>query len=177
MRKLRYMMRNNLIPKLHVNSPYELEIEVLKKNSIEGIIIDIDNTLVPWSEKFADEKVIELVNKLVKAGFKLCILSNGTKNRVAMFNRELKLPAVHNAAKPSRAAFRKAIKLLGTDPQNTAVIGDQIFTDILGGNRLELFTILVVPLSSKEFLWTRFVRQIEKMVLKKYKDSLKNNKE
>lgn len=162
-------MRNNLIPNIHVNSPYELDIEVLKKNSIKGIIIDIDNTLVPWSEKFADKKVVELIDKLQRADFKLCILSNGTKNRVAVFNTELKLPAVHNAAKPSRTAFNKALKLLGTAPENTAVIGDQIFTDILGGNRLGLFTVLVVPLSSKEFLWTRFVRQIEKLILRKYK--------
>ena len=162
-------MRNNLIPQIHINSPYELDIEILKKNYIEGIIIDIDNTLVPWSEKYADQRVIDLVNMLIKEGYKLCILSNGTKNRVSVFNKDLKLPAVHNAAKPSRAAFNKALGFLGTKPQNTAVIGDQIFTDILGGNRLGLFTILVVPQSSKEFLWTRFVRQIEKLVLKRYK--------
>ncbi|OGO77569.1 MAG: HAD family hydrolase [Clostridiales bacterium GWB2_37_7] len=162
-------MRNNLIPKLHVNSPYELDLEVLKKNSIKGVIIDIDNTLVPWSEKYADQRVVDLVDKLLDAGFKLCILSNGTKNRVSEFNKDLKLPAVHNAAKPSRAAFKKALKLLGTEPRCTAVIGDQIFTDILGGNRLGLFTVLVVPMSSKEFIWTRFVRQIEKLILKKYK--------
>lgn len=166
-------MRNNLIPKIHINSPYELNVEVLKMNSIEGIIIDIDNTLVAWSEKFADQRVIELVDKLTNEGFKLCILSNGTKNRVSVFNKDLKLPAVHNAAKPSKAAFKKALKFLGTEPQNTAVIGDQIFTDILGGNRLGLFTILVVPQSSKEFLWTRFVRQIEKLILKKYKHLIK----
>ena len=162
-------MKNNLIPRIHINSPYELDIEILKKNSIEGIIIDIDNTLVPWSVRFADERVINLIKMLTEEGFKLCILSNGTKNRVSEFNRDLKLPAVHNAAKPSKAAFKKALNYLGTKPQNTAVIGDQIFTDILGGNRLGLFTILVVPQSSKEFLWTRFVRQIEKLVLKKYK--------
>lgn len=162
-------MRNNLIPQIHINSPYELDIEILKKNNIEGIIIDIDNTLVPWSAKYADQRVIDLINMLTDKGYKLCILSNGTKNRVSVFNTDLKLPAVHNAAKPSRAAFNKALKLLGTKPQNTAVIGDQIFTDILGGNRLGLFTILVVPQSPKEFLWTRFVRQIEKIILKKYK--------
>lgn len=162
-------MRNNLIPKLHVKSPYELDIEVLKKNSIKGIIIDIDNTLVPWSEKFADQKVMDLIDKLLKAGFELCILSNGTKNRVASFNKDLKLPAVHNAAKPSRAAFSKALSHLNTKPENTAVIGDQIFTDILGGNRMGLFTVLVVPISSKEFIWTKFVRQIEKLILRKYK--------
>lgn len=162
-------MKNNLIPKIHVNSPYELDIEILKKNSIEGIVIDIDNTLVPWAEKYADQNVIDLTKKLLDAGYKLCILSNGTKNRVEVFNKELGLPAVHNAAKPSRAAFQKALKHLGTEPAKTAVIGDQIFTDILGGNRMGLFTILVVPRSSKEFLWTRFVRQIEKLVLRKYR--------
>jgi uncharacterized protein len=162
-------MKNNLIPNIHVNSPFDLDIEVLKKNYIKGIIIDIDNTLVPWSVKCADQKVIDLVDKLIKAGFKLCILSNGTKNRVAEFNKDLKLPAVHNAAKPSRVSFRRALTLMDTKPENTAVIGDQIFTDILGGNRLGLFTVLVVPMSSKEFVWTKFVRQIEKLVLRKYK--------
>ncbi|MDF2841040.1 MAG: Mitochondrial phosphatase, partial [Clostridia bacterium] len=54
-------MKNNLIPNIHVSSPYGLDIEILKKNSIRGIIIDIDNTLVPWSEKYADQKVIDLV--------------------------------------------------------------------------------------------------------------------
>ena len=162
-------MKNNLIPKIHINSTYELDTEALKKNFIKGIIIDIDNTLVPWSEKFADQRVIDFADKLIKAGFKLCILSNGTKNRVAVFNKDLKLPAVHNAAKPSSAAFKKALKLMNTKPENTAVIGDQIFTDILGGNRLGLFTVLVVPISSNEFVWTKLVRQIEKLILKKYK--------
>lgn len=163
-------MNNNLIPKIHINSPYELDTEILKKNSIKGIIIDIDNTLVPYAEKYADQRVIDLIEKLKHQGFKICILSNGTKNRVKVFNKDIKLPALHNAGKPRKSAFKKAVALLGTEPQNTAVIGDQIFTDILGGNRLGLFTVLVVPMSSKEFIWTRLVRQIEKLVLFKYKD-------
>lgn len=161
-------MKNNLIPSIHVSSPYELDTEVLKKKGIEGIIIDIDNTLVPWAEKYADQKVIDLVAKLKSEGFKICILSNGTRNRVTLFNKDIKLPAIHNAGKPSRAAFKKAVALLGTEPKKTAVIGDQIFTDILGGNRLGLFTVLVVPMSSKEFIWTRLVRQVEKLILRRY---------
>lgn len=166
-------MTNNLIPRLHINSPYELDIRILKQNNIKGIIIDIDNTLVPWSEKYADVKVMDFIETLKKAGYNICLLSNGTKNRVALFNKDMKLSAVHNARKPRRASFHQAIQLLGTKPENTAVIGDQIFTDILGGNRLGLFTILVVPLSSKEFIWTRFVRQLEKLVLRKYKHLIK----
>jgi HAD superfamily phosphatase (TIGR01668 family) len=88
---------------------------------------------------------------------------------LAEFNKDLKLPAVYNAAKPSRAAFRRALGFLGTAPEHTAVIGDQIFTDILGGNRMGLFTVLVVPMSTKEFIWTKFVRQVEKLILRKYK--------
>ena len=61
--------------------------------------------------------------------------------------------------------------LLGTKAVNTAVIGDQIFTDILGGNRLELFTILVTPISTKEFIGTRFTRKLEKLVLKRFKNN------
>lgn len=161
-------MRNKLIPRIHVNSLYELDIEVLKQNEIQGIIIDIDNTLVPWAEKYADKKAIDLVDKLKVQGFKICILSNGTKKRVTLFNKDIKLPAIHNAGKPSRTAFKKAVALLGTEPEKTAVIGDQIFTDILGGNRLGLFTVLVVPMTSKEFIWTRLVRKIERIILRKY---------
>lgn len=163
-------MNRNLIPDVHVSSPYQLDTEILKSKSIKGIIIDIDNTLVPWSEKLADRKVIDLMEKLKAEGFKICILSNGTKKRVTLFNKDIKLPAIHNAGKPSRAAFGKAVELLGTKPENTAVIGDQIFTDILGGNRMGLFTVLVVPMSSKEFLWTKLVRQVEKLILHRYKD-------
>lgn len=162
-------MRNNLIPRIHVSSPYELDTEILKKNGIQGIIVDIDNTLVPWAEKYADQKVIDLVVKLKAEGFKICILSNGTRKRVSLFNKDIRLPAIHNAGKPSRAAFKKAVALLETAPESTAVIGDQIFTDILGGNRLGLFTVLVVPMSSKEFIWTRLVRQVEKIILHKYR--------
>lgn len=165
-------MASNLIPDIHVNSPFELDMEILKKKSIEGILVDIDNTLVPWSDKDPDQRVMDFVSKYSAAGFKLCIISNGTRNRVELFNRNLMLPYVCNAGKPNKRAFQKALKLIGTTPDKTAVIGDQIFTDILGGNRLGLFTVLVVPMSSKEFIWTRLVRQIEKRILRKYKNLL-----
>jgi HAD superfamily phosphatase (TIGR01668 family) len=168
-------MKSNLIPSMHVDSPYELDTEILRNKGVQGIIIDIDNTLVPWGTKYADQKVIDLIGKLKAEGFKLCILSNSTRKRVSIFNKDIRLPEIHNAGKPSRAAFRKAIALLGTEPGRTAVIGDQIFTDILGGNRLGLFTVLVVPMSSKEFIWTRLVRQVEKLIMRRYKHLINKN--
>jgi len=87
-------------------------------------------------------------------------------NQMHSNNEKLKLPAIHRASKPRTGAFRKAMKTLGTNVENTAVIGDQIFTDVLGGNRMKLFTVLVVPLEGREFWWTTFVRKIERHVLK-----------
>ncbi|MDD3705135.1 MAG: HAD hydrolase-like protein [Clostridiaceae bacterium] len=80
----------------------------------------------------------------------------------------MKLPAVYKAIKPSKTAFRRAMKLMNSVPANTAVIGDQIFTDVLGGNRLGLYTILVAPISDKEFIWTRIIRKLERHILKKH---------
>ena len=160
-------MKNRLKPDLYLNTVYELDISALKEQGIKAIIVDIDNTLVSWDTKVPDEKVTELVCKLVAEGFKICILSNNTKKRVDEFNKCLNLPAIHKAVKPSKIAFRRAMKLMNSEADNTAVIGDQLFTDVLGGSRLGLFTVLVAPISDKEFIWTRIVRLLEAFVLKK----------
>lgn len=162
-------MKNRFIPDLYLNTVYELDIGKLKTHGIKAIIVDIDNTLVSWDTKEPDEKVNELVRKLTSEGFKICILSNNTRKRVEEFNKCLKLPAIHKAVKPSKASFRRAMSLMGSEAGNTAVIGDQLFTDVLGGNRLGLFTVLVPPISDKEFVWTRFVRKLERFILKRKK--------
>lgn len=163
-------MKKLLIPHMHLESVFLINSKVLKENQINGIIIDIDNTLVAWESKDADNRTTELIEDLLSEGFRICILSNNTKKRVAEFNKRLELPAIHKARKPKKSSYEKAMRLLGTKAANTAVIGDQIFTDILGGNRLGLFTILVTPISTKEFIGTRFVRKIERLVLKQFKN-------
>jgi len=159
-------MGNLLTPDLYVESVLELDLKKLKERNIKGLIIDIDNTLVSWEIKYASEKTKEWLLNLEKEGFKVCLVSNNTEDRVVTFNEKLKLPAIHRASKPRRGALRKAMETMGTKVENTAVIGDQIFTDILGGNRTGIFTVLVVPLAGKEFWWTTFVRKIERYVLK-----------
>ena len=96
----------------------------------------------------------------------MCLVSNNKKDRVSNFGRILGVPALSKARKPRRRAFREAMRIMNTRPETTAVIGDQIFTDVLGGNRLGLYTILVVPLSKQEFIGTRCMRHLERVVLK-----------
>ena len=160
-------MKRLLKPNIYLESVFMIDREMLKENSIKGIIIDIDNTLVPWGAKNINDKSGRLIEQLRKDGFRICILSNNTKKRVDEFNKDLNLPAVYNAGKPRKPAYKKALELLQTEISNTAVIGDQIFTDVLGGNRVGLFTILVNPISTKEFFGTRLVRILERFVLKR----------
>lgn len=156
-----------LTPNYFYDSIYEVDLDQLKQNEIEGLIIDIDNTLVGWDTSLPTLAVKEWLEKLVDLGFNVCLVSNNNKKRVMYFAKELNLPFIYQAKKPMKKNFLVAMKILKTTSHKTAVIGDQIFTDVLGGNRLKLTTILVKPIKSKEFWWTNLVRKIERRVIKK----------
>lgn len=158
-------MLNLLCPDLYINSIFDIKPEFLKAKGIKGVIVDLDNTLVPWNEVSINKALGEWFQKFKDVGIRLCIVSNNKKDRVTTFGEKIGIPAIHKARKPRKKSFLKGMRILKTKPCNTAVIGDQVFTDILGGNRLGLFTILVIPISKKEFLWTRLMRSIEKAVL------------
>jgi len=162
-------MNNLLIPKLYVDSIFEIDLQKLKEIGINNLIIDIDNTLVAWDKKTAPRSVIEWFDKIKEMGFNMCLVSNNTEDRVVKFTENIKIFAFHKARKPFKTTFLKAMSYMKSNPKNTAVIGDQIFTDVLGGNRIGLYTILVVPIESKEFWWTEIVRNFERFILRKIK--------
>lgn len=163
------MILKKLCPNLQANSILELDLDVLKNMGIRGIIFDLDNTLVEWKKDLIDPEVITLIERFKNEGFKLCILSNALEYRVEAVARTLNIPYLSRAVKPRKLPFRKALELLGTFPEETAVVGDQLFTDILGGNRMELCTIWTPPLSSTEFISTRAVRTLERLVIKRFR--------
>jgi HAD superfamily phosphatase (TIGR01668 family) len=158
-------MLEHFAPDEYVGSIFEIDLDRLSDMGIGGLIIDIDNTLVGWKTKTADHRILEWFEVLKIKGFKACILSNNTKDRVVKFTEQIRIPAVYRAAKPRKKAFERAMDLMGTGPADTAVLGDQIFTDVFGGKRLGLYTVLVKPLAEKEFITTRLVRRIERIVI------------
>ena len=162
-------MKRVFVPDLYVESYRNINIKQLVQLGIRGIIFDLDNTLIRWGSYSVPEELIEKINSLKDLGFRISIVSNNSGSHIIDFARTLKVPLVQSAKKPSRRPFRRAMKLMGTDPEETAMVGDQIFTDIVGGNRAGLMTILVVPVSHKEFFGTRLVRVFERMVLRHMK--------
>jgi HAD superfamily phosphatase (TIGR01668 family) len=156
-----------LTPQQHLGSIYELDAAGLHALGIRGIIFDMDNTLVPWNDRAVYPRLASYLARLAERGFRLCIVSNNSRERGGQLALDLGVPAVWYAVKPRRRAFRKALQILDLTASETAVVGDQIFTDVLGGNRLGLYTILVTPINDKEFIWTRMIRCLERFVLKR----------
>ncbi len=163
-------MKSVLYPGIYVNGINEITAEILKEKNIKGLILDIDNTLVPNHVADADENAVKWIEKMKESGFKMCIVSNAAKKRVIRFNDKIRLNAVHRAMKPATAAFYKAGRIMGVDKANIAVIGDQIFTDIYGGNRAGMFTILVKPIDHREGRLVRFKRVFERRIIERYQE-------
>ncbi|MGI5875375.1 MAG: YqeG family HAD IIIA-type phosphatase [Dethiobacteria bacterium] len=154
-----------LCPWMYVSNVHKIELDELQKKGIRGIIIDLDNTLVPWNGNEVFPEVLEWMIGVKERGFKICIVSNNDFDRGNELAEYFDVPAIWKAVKPRRRAFRQAIKIMGLKASEVAVVGDQVFTDILGGNRLGLYTILVLPMNKREFFGTRCVRQVEKIIL------------
>ncbi|AFM01274.1 MULTISPECIES: YqeG family HAD IIIA-type phosphatase [Desulfitobacterium] len=162
-------------PTFQADSLDSIPVDVLKRDGIRGLIIDLDNTMTPWNDLEVGPKVVAWFEKLKAAGIQACVVSNNKrKQRVAVVADRLGIPFVFRATKPRRKAFQAGMNILGTGISDTAVIGDQLFTDILGGNRMGMYTILVLPINDKEFIGTRFLRRMERVLvwlMKRYETS------
>ena len=134
-----------------VGSVVDIDLDALWGRGFRALIMDLDNTLLAWETEEIPADAKEWIDRAKAIGFKLCIASNGTSGRVMRIANELGLPAIPKAIKPRKRPFRRALEILDVSPEVTAVIGDQIFTDVLGGNRMDLYTILINPMSTEEF--------------------------
>ncbi|WP_378956350.1 YqeG family HAD IIIA-type phosphatase [Pelosinus sp. sgz500959] len=158
-------MYNLLCPSLIIKSLYEIEPQVLHQQGIKGIIFDLDNTIIPWDSPTMSPEMIQWLQELLTRGFKICLVSNNMGKRVKTIAGIFGIPFVSRAYKPAKSGFRQALTRMELREEEVAVVGDQLFTDVLGGNRLGLFTIWVKPLSAKEFIGTRITRRLEKVAV------------
>ncbi len=159
----------NISPNLYLSKVEEISIDILQNNNIKAIILDVDNTLIDYYKNLSSEK-IKWVQNLLSKGIKIYILSNtNKKEKVKKVANTLNLPYEYFARKPSKKGFLKIEKILQMQPKEIAVVGDQIFTDVVGGNRCNMFTILVDPVTSKDYWYTAVKRPLENIFKKKLK--------
>lgn len=157
-----------LVPDLYCDTVYDIDIDALRASGVRAILSDIDNTLEPYEIARPEPRLLEWISSIRAAGISLAFVSNNGEERVALFNKELGLPAVANAHKPMRGALLRLMKELGAEPRETVMLGDQIFTDVLAGRLAGTGCILVKPIKDRTDLLTRSKRALEKPVLRTY---------
>ncbi|HZK24338.1 MAG TPA: YqeG family HAD IIIA-type phosphatase [Oscillospiraceae bacterium] len=156
-----------LQPNEMVDSIYDINLHQLKANGIKGIITDLDNTLLAWRSSEFKPTVEQWISEVRNANLKIAIVSNNSTARVEDLSAQLGVVCVAKAIKPRRGAFRSIAAQFNLAPHELAVVGDQLFTDVLGGNRAGMYTILVDPISRHEFIGTKLMRLLEKLFLRR----------
>lgn len=158
----------SLIPDIILGSYADLTVSFLKERDIRALVLDVDNTLIPYEETEPPAAVRAWLEELKAAGISVAFVSNNHRPRLETFNATLGYPAYAHGCKPLCGKIKKALRAMGADPAHTANMGDQIFTDVLAGKRMGFYTILVPPIKDKRDIFTRFKRWLEKPFVKRY---------
>ena len=158
----------NVYPSLYLDSVKNIKPTLLKKNNIKGLILDVDNTLIDYYRNLVDgaEKWCE---ELKNEGIKCIILSNSNKrSKVEEVAEKLNIDYIMFAKKPLKSGFKRALSKLELKPEEVAVVGDQLFTDVIGAKRMNMFSILVKQVGEKDIFITKLKRPIENAIIRKY---------
>ncbi|MFA5459061.1 MAG: YqeG family HAD IIIA-type phosphatase [Bacilli bacterium] len=157
-------------PDIFVNKITNITPKFLRSNNIKGLIIDIDNTVMDDKYHLVDD-LLTWINDLKKHNIGICFVSNTfSYHKKQKLEQSLQTDVIIKALKPSRRGFKWGLKKLALSPKEVAVIGDQLFTDVLGGKRMGMYTIYVTPIAlGNEGFLVNLKRVFEKPLIKKYK--------
>lgn len=154
-----------ILPNMYASSVYSINYKLLNKK-YKNLIFDLDNTLLPVGKIEVNEELVNLFQKIGK-DFNICLVSNNSKERVLPVAKILETGYLFKAGKPKKEAFDKALILLDATKENTAVIGDQMLSDIKGANEYGLFSVMVEPISNIHDFKTKTNRVLQKIMIKK----------
>ncbi len=160
-------MFEKLVPDKYYKSIYDVNYKALKKSGVKCLIFDLSNTLEAESIKTPSRKVKDLFEDLKDMGFKLIVMSNNFKKEVMPFKELLCVDSCYLSFKPLKRKYKKIINLFHYEDVEIACIGDQLFFDIWGANRMNFTSVLVNPISADEFAVAKLNRKIENMVINK----------
>lgn len=154
-------------PCAYFNRLYEIDIDALERQGVRTLLLDADNTITTWNNPDIDEQVLDWFARLHRSSLRGCIISNNSAERLQDIADDLGLPFVAKAKKPLPFGFWRAIREMGGARETTMMVGDQLFTDVLGARLAGLSAILLEPISTaREFRGTRINRMMERVVKK-----------
>ncbi len=153
-------------PNIKLERITNISIDILKKYNIDSLILDVDNTLSTHHGQVLTDGLEDWLDTMRQNGIKMTVLSNSTTKRLEPFAKKIGLNFISLGLKPLPFGYLRALKRLGTKRKNTAIVGDQIFTDVLGGNLVGLKTVLLTPIKPETSLRFRLKRKVEAWLIK-----------
>ena len=141
----------SLLPKLTTDKLTDLTPQLLADHGIQLLMMDFDNTIVPYSTDMPSEQMCRWMEDMKSSGIQLCVVSNSHKQRVPEFCRQTGLDCITHARKPFSKGIRQCLDRYGIAPSQAALVGDQIYTDTLGSNALGVTSILVKAIDNHNF--------------------------
>ena len=160
-------MIEKFMPDIYQKSIYYINYDKLYKKGIRLLLFDLDNTITPSHVNKPTKRLKKLFDELKDKGFKIIIMSNSTKHRIEPFKNELMVDACAFSLKPRKDKYVYIMDKFKYKHTEIASIGDQLITDIYGANRLDITSILVNPLSEKDYTVTLFNRLFERIIFNK----------
>ena len=157
-------MIERYMPDIYQKSIYYINYDKLYKKGVRCLLFDLDNTLIPPHVNKPTKRLKKLFDELKDKGFKIIIMSNSPKHRIEPFKSQLNVDACAFALKPRRDKYEKIMEKFKYKPTEVAAIGDQLITDVLGANKLDITSVLVNPLTEHDYTITIFSRIIEKFL-------------
>lgn len=153
-------------PKIKLDRVTDITPEILKKYNITSLILDVDNTLSTHHGQVLTDGLTAWLFKMRSRGIKMTVLSNSKAKRVEPFARKIGLDYISLGLKPLPFGYIRALRRLGSKRNETAIVGDQIFTDVMGGNLVGVKTVLLTPIKFETSMSFRFKRKIEAFLIK-----------
>jgi uncharacterized protein len=154
-----------LRPDYYYTSVGAIDLDGLRERGVRGVLLDLDNTILPRDSGVIPPEARAFATELARRDIKVCLVSNNWHRRASGVADDMGFYLVSKALKPLPFAFRKGMRLMGVEPSEAVTIGDQVFTDVLGGNLAGTVTVLVDPLSRSDLPHTLLLRLIEAKVM------------
>ena len=158
-----------LNPNIKLHGITDITVELLKQHAIKALLLDVDNTMSTHHGTVLTDGLMEWIAKMSDSGIKLMVLSNSKRFRIEPFAARIGLPFISLGCKPLPTGYLRGVKALGEKRKNVAIVGDQIFTDILGGNIVGVKSILLTPIKLEDGWSFKVRRKLEKKLYKRYK--------
>lgn len=157
-----------LKPDIKLRGITDITVELLKNNGIKALLLDVDNTMSTHHGTILTDGLLEWIAHMQQNGIRLMVLSNSKYKRIKPFAARIGLPFISLGCKPLPTGYLRGVKALGENRKNVAIVGDQIFTDVLGGNAVGVKTILLTPIKLEDGWSFKIRRKLEKKLYKKY---------